>query len=111
VGDAGVTVAIAKQAGTNAVTVASEVIRKAEELKGTIIPADVRVTVTRDYGATADEKANELLWHLFIAVVSVVGFLGLVLGPRPAFVVSLAIPLTLALTLFTSMVIGCPSIR
>ena len=101
-----VTVAIAKQAGTNAVTVASEVIRKAEELKGTIIPADVRVSVTRDYGATADEKANELLWHLFIAVVSVVVFLGLVLGPRPAFVVSLAIPLTLALTLFTSMLIG-----
>ena len=103
---AAVTVAIAKQAGTNAVRVASAVIRKAEELKGTIIPADVLVTVTRDYGATADEKANELLWHLFIAVVSVVVFLGLVLGPRPAFVVSLAIPLTLALTLFTSMLIG-----
>ena len=98
--------AIAKQAGTNAVTVASGVIRKVEELKGRIIPADVRVTVTRDYGATADEKANELLWHLFIAVVSVVVFLGLVLGPRPALVVSLAIPLTLALTLFTSMLIG-----
>ena len=101
-----VTVAIAKQAGTNAVTVAQGVIRKVEELKGSLIPDDVRVTVTRDYGETADEKANELLWHLLIAVVAVVVFLGLTLGFRPAFVVSIAIPLTLALTLFISMLIG-----
>jgi multidrug efflux pump subunit AcrB len=101
-----VTVAVAKQAGTNAVTIAQGVIRKVEELKGTLIPDDVRVTVTRDYGDTADEKANELLWHLLIAVVAVVVFLGLALGLRPALVVSLAIPLTLALTLFISMLIG-----
>ncbi len=101
-----VTVAIAKQGGTNAVTVAEQVIRKVEDMKGVTVPADVRVTVTRDYGATAQEKANELLWHLLIAVVAVVVFLGLALGPRPALVVSLAIPLTLALTLFTSMLIG-----
>lgn len=101
-----VTVAIAKQGGMNAVTVAQEVIRKVESMKGVTIPADVRVTVTRDYGETAQEKANELLWHLLIAVVAVVAFLGITLGPRPAIVVSLAIPLTLALTLFTSMLIG-----
>ncbi len=101
-----VTVAIAKQAGMNAVTVAAEVIRKVDEMKGITIPSDVRVTVTRDYGETAQEKANELLWHLLIAVVAVVVFLGLALGPRPALVVSIAIPLTLALTLFTSMMIG-----
>ncbi|RPH75064.1 MAG: efflux RND transporter permease subunit, partial [Nitrospiraceae bacterium] len=101
-----VTVAIAKQAGTNAVTVAQEVIRKVESMKGVTIPADVLVTVTRDYGETAQEKANELLWHLLIAVVAVVAFLGIALGPRPAIVVSIAIPLTLALTLFTSMLIG-----
>ncbi len=101
-----VTVALAKQAGTNAVTVAREVIRKLENMKGMTIPGDVRVTVTRDYGETAQEKANELLWHLLIAVVAVVAFLGITLGPRPAFVVALAIPLTLALTLFTSMLIG-----
>lgn len=99
-------VAIAKQAGINAVTVAHDVIRKVEEMKGLTIPADVRVTVTRDYGETAQEKANELLWHLLIAVVAVVAFLGVALGPRPALVVSIAIPLTLALTLFTSMLIG-----
>ncbi len=101
-----VTVAVAKQPRTNAVEVARQVIQKVNELKGTILPADVLVTVTRDYGDTADEKANELLRHLLIAVVAVVVFLGLALGPRPALVVSLAIPLTLALTLFTSMMIG-----
>ena len=101
-----VTVAIAKQAGVNAVTVAAEVIRKVDEMKGVTIPSDVRVTVTRDYGETAQEKANELLWHLLIAVIAVVVFLGVALGPRPALVVSIAIPLTLALTLFTSMMIG-----
>lgn len=101
-----VTLAIAKQPGTNAVRVAREVKQKVEELKGTILPADVLATVTRDYGETADEKANELLFHLLIAVVAVVVFLGVVLGPRPAMVVSVAIPLTLALTLFTSFLIG-----
>ncbi|MBL8075451.1 MAG: efflux RND transporter permease subunit [Nitrospira sp.] len=101
-----VTVAVAKQAGMNAVTIAAEVIRKVDEMKGVTIPSDVRVTVTRDYGETAKEKANELLWHLLIAVVAVVVFLGVALGPRPALVVSIAIPLTLALTLFTSMMIG-----
>jgi multidrug efflux pump subunit AcrB len=101
-----VTVAIAKQVGVNAVTVAADVIRKVDAMKGLVIPSDVRVTVTRDYGETAQEKANELLWHLLIAVVAVVIFLGVALGLRPALVVSIAIPLTLALTLFTSMVIG-----
>jgi len=103
---AAVTVAIAKQAGVNAVVVAEDVLRTIERLKGTLIPGDVRATVTRDYGETANEKANELLWHLAIAVIAVVFFLGLALGSRPALVVSLAIPLTLALTLFTSMLIG-----
>jgi multidrug efflux pump subunit AcrB len=101
-----VTVAIAKQAGTNAVTVADGVIRKVEDMKGLAVPGDVRVTVTRNYGETAQEKANELLWHLLVAILAVVAFLGIALGPRPAFVVSIAIPLTLALTLFTSMLIG-----
>ncbi len=101
-----VTVAVAKQPGSNAVSVARAVIEKVESLKGTVLPADVNVTITRDYGETANEKANELLLHLGIAVVAVVVFLGLALGPRPALVVSLAIPLTLALTLFVSYLIG-----
>jgi multidrug efflux pump subunit AcrB len=101
-----VTVAVAKQPRTNAVSVARDVLARIDALNGMVIPHDVRVTVTRDYGETADEKANELLWHLLIAVAAVVVFLGVALGPRPAMVVSLAIPLTLALTLFTSMLIG-----
>ncbi|MBU6479394.1 MAG: efflux RND transporter permease subunit [Nitrospirae bacterium] len=101
-----VTVAVAKQRGLNAVTVTREVLRTVDEMKGRIIPTDVRVSITRDYGETADEKANELLWHLLIAVAAVVLFLGLTLGVRPAMVVSLAIPVTLSLTLFTSMLIG-----
>jgi multidrug efflux pump subunit AcrB len=101
-----VTVAIAKQSGADAVRVAREVIQKVTDLKGRILPSDVTVTVTRNYGETADEKANELLWHLLIAVVAVVVLLGVALGPRPAMVVSIAIPLTLALTLFVSMLIG-----
>lgn len=101
-----VTVAVAKQGGVNTVTVAEQVIRKVEDMKGVIVPSDVHVSITRDYGETAQEKANELLWHLFTAVVAVVLFLGVVLGPRPALVVSVAIPLTIALTLFTSMLIG-----
>ncbi len=101
-----VTVAIAKQGGVNTVTVAEQVIRKVENMKGVTVPSDVRVTVTRNYGETAQEKANDLLWHLLIAIVAVVLFLGIALGPRPALVVSVAIPLTLALTIFTSMLIG-----
>ncbi len=101
-----VTVAIAKQRGMNAVTVADEILRKVESLRGALIPADLLVTVTRNYGDTANEKANELLRHLLSAIVAVVLLLGLALGRRPALVVSLSIPLVIALTLFTSMLIG-----
>ena len=101
-----VTVAVAKLPGANAVDVAQAVLKKVGELQGTLIPSDLHVTVTRDYGETADEKANELLTHLLYAVAAVVVFLGFVLGLREAGVVSLAIPLTLALTLFVSMMIG-----
>ena len=98
--------AIAKQAGTNAVTIAQEVIRKVESMKGVTIPADVRVTVTRDYGETAEEKANELLWHLLDRRGRGRGLSRNRIGTAPGHRVSLAIPLTLALTLFTSMLIG-----
>ncbi len=101
-----VTIAIAKQKGTNAVDIAAAVIEKMESLKGVLIPADVHVTVTRDYGETANEKANELLFHMLIAIAAVVMFLGLTLGFRPALVVSISIPLVLALTLFSSWFIG-----
>ncbi|MBI3608694.1 MAG: efflux RND transporter permease subunit, partial [Nitrospirae bacterium] len=101
-----VTVAVAKQPGANAVTVAREVTATVDRLKGTVIPSDVHATVTRDYGATANEKSNELLEHLLIAVIAVVLFLGFALGVREAGVVALAIPLTLGVTLFVSLLIG-----
>jgi multidrug efflux pump subunit AcrB len=94
-----VTLSIAKRPGANAISVAREVLRKVETLKGRIIPADVRVTVTRNYGLTAEDKSNELLWHMLIAVVGVSLLILLTLGWRESIIVAIAIPSTLALTL------------
>ncbi len=94
-----VTLTVAKRKGTNAVTVVHDVLRTVERLRGSVIPADVHVTVTRDYGETAADKSNELLWHMLIAVVSVSLLMWLALGRREALIVLLAIPATLALTL------------
>ena len=95
----GVTLAVAKRPGANAITVAEAVMRKVEGLKGTVIPGDVSVSVTRDYGATAGEKSNELLLHMGIAVVSVALLVWMTLGWRESGIVAVAIPATLALTL------------
>jgi multidrug efflux pump subunit AcrB len=94
-----VTLSIAKRPGANAITVANEVLRKVDALKGYIIPADVQVSVTRNYGLTAADKSNELLGHMLLAVVSVSLLILLVLGWRESLIVLLAIPATLALTL------------
>ncbi len=94
-----VTISVSKRKGTNAITVASDVLARVETLRGKLIPADVDVTVTRHYGETAAEKSNELLFHMGIAVVSVSLLIALVLGIRESFIVFTAIPVTLALTL------------
>jgi len=96
-----VTLAIAKRKGTNAVQLVHEVMRKVELLKDALIPANVEVTITRDYGETAREKSNELLFHMGIAVVGVSLLIMFILGWREAGVVAIAIPVTLALTLAT----------
>ena len=101
-----VTIAVAKRKGTNAIDVSDRVMQKMETLKGTVVPADVLLTVTRDYGHTAAEKSNELLWHMLLAVISVSILIWLVLGRREAAVVLIAIPVTLALTLFTFFLYG-----
>ena len=75
-----VTIAIAKRKGTNAVEVADNVLRRIEPLKGVVIPADVKVDITRQYGETAAEKSNELLLHMLIAVISVSLLIALTLG-------------------------------
>lgn len=94
-----VTLAVSKRKGANAIDVADAVLRRVEALKGTVIPGDVSVNVTRQYGETAAEKSNELLFHMAIAVVSVVVLMGIALGIRESLIVFAAIPVTLALTL------------
>lgn len=101
-----VTLAIAKRPGANAIAVAEDVLRKVEGLKGTIIPSDVTVSVTRHYGETAAEKSNELLLHMGIAVVSVSLLIWLTLGWRESGIVAVAIPATLALTLLVFYLYG-----
>ncbi|HTT56488.1 MAG TPA: efflux RND transporter permease subunit, partial [Opitutaceae bacterium] len=104
--DAAVTLSIAKRPGANAVDVVADVLRKVDSLKGTLIPADVAVAVTRDYGATASEKSNELLLHMGLAVFGVAVLILLFLGWRESLVVMLAIPVTLGLTLLVFYLYG-----
>ncbi len=101
-----VTVAIAKRAGSNAVVVADRILSRVQELKGTVIPEFVRVAVTRDYGATANDKSNELLFHLGLATISIVVLVLVAIGWREAIVVAIVIPVTILLTLFAAKAMG-----
>jgi multidrug efflux pump subunit AcrB len=94
-----VTISISKRKGTNAITVADHVIDKVDQLKGSLIPGDVNIAVTRNYGETASEKSNDLLLHMMIAILSVSLLIWLALGIRESGIVATAIPVTLALTL------------
>lgn len=94
-----VTISVAKRKGKNAIEIADQVIEKVEHLKGSLIPGDVTVTTTRNYGETASEKSNELLLHMLIAIFSVAVLIWLTLGFRESGIVAIAIPVTLALTL------------
>jgi multidrug efflux pump subunit AcrB len=93
------TIAVSKRKGTNAVAVGEEVLRRVATLRGTVIPPDFEMTITRDYGETAKDKSNELLFHMLIAVVSVSLLVAITLGFRESLIVFTAIPVTLALTL------------
>ncbi len=101
-----VTVAIAKQPGTNAVDIANQVVERFESLKGTFVPDGVEATVTRNYGATADDKAKKLISKLIFATLSVVALVLVFLGKREAFIVGMAVVITLAVTLFASWAWG-----
>jgi len=94
-----VTISVAKHKGLNAVAVVEDVRRKLDSLRGTMVPGDIELSFTRDYGESAAEKSNELLKHMGIAVVSVGILIWLTLGRRESGIVMLAIPATLALTL------------
>jgi len=95
-----VTLAVAKRKGSNATNVSRAVLDKVDSLRGYLIPGDLQVTITRNYGETAKHKSDELLKHLFLATISVTLLVALALGWRESGVVLLAIPVTLALTLF-----------
>ena len=101
-----VTVAIAKRAGANAVLISERVKSRLDELKGALLPDDIEAVVTRDYGETANEKADELLYHLGLATVSIVLLVGFAIGWREAGVVAVVIPVTILLTLFASWMMG-----
>ncbi len=101
-----VTLAVAKRAGANAVTVADAILHRVEALKGSLIPDEIAVEVTRDYGETANEKANELLFHLGLATLSIILLVWFAIGRREAVVVAVVIPVTILLTLFASWAMG-----
>jgi multidrug efflux pump subunit AcrB len=105
-GTAAVTIAVSKRAGANATVVTHAALDRVEGARGRILPSDVSLTVTRDYGETAGEKARELMLHLLLATVSVTLLVGIFLGWREALVVLVAVPVTLALTLFAYYALG-----
>ena len=104
--EAAVTLSVAKRPGANAIDVVNAILAKVDTLKGRLLPADVQLAVTRDYGHTAAEKSNELLLHMGIAVFGVALLILFFLGWRESMVVLLAIPSTLALTLLVFYLYG-----
>ncbi len=101
-----VTIALAKQKGTNAVDLARRIEDKLADLQQTVIPDNMHVLITRNYGETANDKVNELVSELTSAVIIVVGLIALTLGWREAIVVATAVPLTFALTLLVNLLAG-----
>jgi multidrug efflux pump subunit AcrB len=101
-----VSIALAKRASANAPELARMVERKVEGLRGRLIPSSVKVSVTRNYGETAQEKSNELIEHLLLATLSVVALIALAMGWRSAVVVGVTVPVTLALTLLPTYLLG-----
>ncbi len=101
-----VTISVAKRTGANATWVAEDLIQKIESLKGKTIPSDVQASITRNYGETAREKNNELLFHMFLAALSVTILIAIFMGWRAGAVAAIAIPVTLALTMLIFYLIG-----
>ncbi len=101
-----VTLALAKRPGANAVVVAESILERVEQLEGELIPEGVNVAVTRNYGETANHKANELLFHLALATVSIVILIAFAIGWREALVTLIVIPTTILLTLFAALMMG-----
>jgi multidrug efflux pump subunit AcrB len=101
-----VSVALSKRGGSNAVVVAQAILDRVQAMEGRLIPPDVQVDVTRNYGQTANDKANELLFHLGLATLSIVLLIGLAIGWREAVVTLVVIPTTILLTMFAANLMG-----
>jgi multidrug efflux pump subunit AcrB len=101
-----VTLTVSKKKGANASVVAHEALSKIEALHSKLVPSDIEITTTRNYGETAKEKSDELLEHLLIASISVIILIALALGWRESIVVGVAVPVTLALTLLINYLYG-----
>ncbi len=101
-GDPAVTIALAKKQGTNGVTVANDILDKLETLRGHLIPDNIRVSITRDYGKTANDKVNDLLMALFEAAGAVSALCMIGLGFRSAFVVITVIPIVILVTIWSA---------
>jgi multidrug efflux pump subunit AcrB len=101
-----VTIGIAKKKGTNATYISERMLEKIETLRGSIITSGIEIETTRNYGDTAKEKSDELLKHMFIAALSVTLLIAFALGWRESIVVAVAVPVTLALTIFVSYMYG-----
>jgi multidrug efflux pump subunit AcrB len=101
-----VTIALAKRPGANATRLAELALAKVEALRPRLLPASIHLEVTRNYGQTAEHKSSELVQHLLIATLSVVALISLAMGWRSGLVVGIAVPVTLALTLFIYFLAG-----
>ncbi len=101
-----VTIALAKKKGTNAVWVAEDVLKEAGALKHEVVPDNIELVITRNYGLTADEKVNELIEALAIAIFIVIALLTLGLGWREALIVAVAVPVVFGLTLAVNLLFG-----
>lgn len=106
VSQSAVTIALAKKKGTNAVWVAEDILKTAEQLKHEVIPDNIEMIVTRNYGLTADEKVNELIEGLAVAVFIVIALLTIGLGWREALIVAVAVPVVFGLTLTVNLMFG-----
>ena len=101
-----VTISVGKVKGADAMKISAKIIEKVEQLKKNLIPNDVHVEVTRNYGETASDKVGELLMHLGIAIIAVTFLVMLAMGWRGGLVVFFSVPLTFALTLFAYYLLG-----
>jgi multidrug efflux pump subunit AcrB len=101
-----VTLAVAKKKGSNAVWVADAIEREIKGLQATLIPPDVKIRLTRNYGATADEKVNNLVESLILAILTVIGLVAMTMNWRVGVIVAIAVPITYALTLVVNYLVG-----